>query len=98
MKLLIATVFISLFIAFAARSEELCDVRICNKLERFTLDPWKMMKDSMGEQCFNIKLPKSQAQTGKVLSEESRWYQGSTWNPTKKSVTRVKEVYGCSKI
>lgn len=76
------------------RQEPLCEVKVCNKLERFTLDVWKHIKDSMGEQCFTIVMPKSEAVVGKVLSSESRWYQGS-FNPTKKSVTKVKEVYRC---
>lgn len=78
-----------------AYSEEMCDVKICNKLERFTLSPWKMMKDNMGEQCFQMQLPKSQAVVDKVLSDDSRWYQGRSFNPTKRSVTRVRQVYGC---
>jgi hypothetical protein len=35
----------------AAPPSGYCDVTVCNKLERFTLDPWKRMKDSWGEQC-----------------------------------------------
>ncbi|ADQ52891.1 hypothetical protein CL89_gp306 [Aeromonas phage PX29] len=40
-------------------------------------------------------LPKSEAIVDKVLDSESRWYQGSSINVTKRSVTRVKEVYSC---
>ncbi len=72
-----------------------CDVQICNKLERFTLSPWSMLKDHMGEQCMPAILSKSDAVVGKVLDSSSRWYQGS-FNFTKKSVTRVDSVGQCS--
>jgi hypothetical protein len=75
--------------------EPLCRVQVCNKLERFSLSIWKHMKDSMGETCFDAVIPKAEAQPGKVLSSESRWYQGSSFNPTKKTVTRVSQVYEC---
>ncbi|QIO01577.1 hypothetical protein oselot_100 [Salmonella phage oselot] len=81
---------------FAAPQQELCQVQVCNKLERFTLDIWSHIKDNMGEQCFDIVMPKEQAVPGAVLSSESRWWQGSSINPTKKSVTRIKQVYQCS--
>ena len=73
----------------------LCSVQVCNKLERFTLNLTSLIKDKLGENCFNIMLPKSEAFEGNILSSESKWYQGS-FNPTKKSVTRVTEVYECS--
>lgn len=81
--------------SFAAPPPGYCDVRVCNKLERLTLDPWKMAKDSFGEMCQPALLGKEDAVVGKVLSSSSRWYQGS-FNPTKKSVTRVKEVRACT--
>ncbi len=81
--------------AHAAPPPGYCDVTVCNKLERVTLSPWSMLKDSMGETCMPALLAKSDAVTGKVLDSSSRWYQGS-FNPTKKSVTRVKSVGACS--
>lgn len=81
--------------SFAAPPPGYCDVRVCNKLERLTLDPWKMAKDSFGEMCQPALLGKEDAVVGKVLSSSSRWYQGS-FNPTKKSVTRVKGVRACT--
>lgn len=81
-----------------AQAEKLCKVVVCNKLERFTLDPWSMIKDSMGETCFEGTLSSLEAVPGKVLSSESRWYQGSSINPTKKSVTRVKEILNCWEV
>jgi hypothetical protein len=78
------------------QAEPVCRVKVCNKIERFSLDPWSHIKDSMAETCFEVVLPKDQAVVGKVLSDESRWYQGSTMNPTKRSVTKVKEVYQCT--
>lgn len=75
-----------------AHATELKTVRICNKIERFSLSIMSHIKDSMGESCFVTKIPAEDAVVGKVLSEESRWYQGSSINPTKSSVTRVTEV------
>jgi len=71
-----------------------CEVLVCNKLERFTLSPWNAVKDKIGEQCFNTVLDKSDAVVGKILDSSTRWYHGS-FNPTKKSVTRVKKVLVC---
>lgn len=76
--------------------EPMCKVNACNKLERLTLDPFTMLRDHMGETCMEVIIPKSQAVVGATLSDETRWYQGS-FNPTKRSVTRVKEVIKCQK-
>ncbi len=92
-KSLIALCFI--FSIPSHANEELCEVRLCNKIERFSLDIWSHVKDNIGEVCFEAVLPKSESVEGKVLSSESRWYQGTNFNPTKKSVTRVKEVLSC---
>lgn len=72
-----------------------CDVKACNKLERFTLDPWSMLQDKMGEVCEDVTVYKKEAVIDNILSSETRWYQGSSINPTKASVTRVKEIYKC---
>ena len=93
--LLIAAALISMS-AVAAPPSGYCDVTVCNKLERFTLNPWSMVKDSIGEQCTPALLEKKDAVVGNVLDSGTRWYQGSSINPTKKSVTRVKEVRQCS--
>jgi hypothetical protein len=77
-----------------AQAPQTCNVQLCNKLSRWSLDPFSHIKDKMGEQCFNVVLPKNEAVVGNVLASESRWYQGS-FNPTKKSVTKVKQVYSC---
>ena len=79
----------------AAQVERICRVKICNKLERFSLDPFSHLKDAWGEQCFEAHVSEKDAVKDKVLDQQSRWYQGKSWNPTKKSVTRVKEVYEC---
>lgn len=79
------------------QTEPMCKVEVCNKIERFSLSIWSHMKDSMGEACIDTVIPKKDAQVGNILSEESRWYQGSSINPTKKSVTRVSQVYKCQK-
>ncbi len=81
--------------AFAEPPSGYCEVIVCNKLERFTLSPWNMVKDKIGEQCFSTILEKSDAVVGKVLDSSTRWYHGS-FNPTKKSVTRVKTVLACT--
>jgi len=75
--------------------EPMCRVQVCNKIERFSLSIWSHVKDSMGETCMNIVVPKSEAVVDSVLSDESRWYQGSSINPTKRSVTRIKQVLEC---
>lgn len=72
-----------------------CDVVVCNKLERFSLSPWSHFKDAMGEQCMPAVLGADDAREGKVLDSSSRWYQG-TFNPTKRSTTRVKQVIRCT--
>ena len=87
---------LSLLIATTAKGEILCQVKICNKLERFSLNPFSHLKDKFGETCFNATLPKEEAIPGKVLDSTSKWYQGKSWNPTKKSVTKIKEVYACT--
>lgn len=86
--------FLSSTSAIAAPPAGYCDVVVCNKLERFTLNPWSKFKDRMGETCSPALLGKQDAVVGKVLTSESRWYQGS-FNPTKKSVTKVKSVGAC---
>lgn len=73
----------------------LCKVQICNKIERFSLSIMSHIKDSMGETCASAIIPKEDAVVGKELNSESRWYQGSSINFTKKSVTRVSQVYEC---
>lgn len=96
-KLLLAVLLIASASTHAAVETEptkMCRVEVCNKLERVTLSISKWISDSMGETCFEITMPKSEAVPGTVLSSESRWYQGS-FNPTKKSVTRVKQVLEC---
>lgn len=79
----------------ALNKTPLCKVEICNKLERFSLNPFTHMKDSMGEICHTTIIDKSEAKVGKVLNSESRWYQGSSINPTKKSVTKITKIIQC---
>lgn len=80
--------------AHSSEPTKLCNVTICNKIERFSLDIFSHIKDSIGEQCFDIVMPQSEAIVGNVLASDSRWYQGS-FNPTKQSVTRIEAVNGC---
>ena len=77
--------------------QPMCKVRVCNKIERFSLDIFAHMKDSMGETCTTVVMPKSElgSGVGQVLSSESRWWQGSSINPTKKSVTRIEQIIRC---
>lgn len=82
-------------LATAAPPPGYCDVTVCNKLERVTLSPTKWFKDKMGETCQPALLGKQDAVEGKKLDSQSRWYQGS-FNITKASVTRVKEVKTCT--
>ena len=99
MKKSLALIAVALCItaAHAAPPPGYCDVTICNKLERFSLDPFKHMKDAFGKQCMPAILPISLAKEGDVLDSSSRWYQGS-FNPTKQSVTRVSEVHACTPV
>lgn len=98
MKMLLISVGALAFVGSAQADEfdlePMCKVEVCNKLERFTLDPFAYLRDQMGETCMDIIIPKSKAVAGSILSAESRWYQGS-FNPTKQSVTRVKRVIKC---
>lgn len=95
MKKLMIIVALFATSAFAATPPAgYCEVTVCNKLERFSIDPTNWIKDKMGEVCSTNLIGKEDAVVGKVLSSESRWYQGS-FNFTKKSVTRVKEVRAC---
>lgn len=91
-KYLLAIAFV---VSIPAHAEQICQVNVCNKIERVSLNLWSHIKDSAGEACFQAVLPKSEAVEGKILSSESRWYQGSNINITKKSVTRVKQVFSC---
>lgn len=77
------------------KNQRLCKVTVCNKIERFSLNPFSHMKDAMGESCTTAILPAEESEVGRILSSDSRWYQGSSINPTKKSVTRVAEVHYC---
>lgn len=100
MKRIGLAVVVALGLASTAAAQDfevgpVCKVQVCNKLERFSLDIWSHLKDKMGEMCHDVVIPKEDAVEGKILSSESRWYQGSTFNPTKQSITRVKQVYGC---
>lgn len=90
-------IILVVFISFSSiySKERTCRVMVCNKLERLSLSIWSHIKDHMGESCFEAMLPESEAIVNKVLSSESRWYQGSKINITKNSVTRVKKVYSC---
>lgn len=78
------------------QAQSTCTVQICNKLERFSFSPWSHIKDRMGETCWDSIVPKKDAIVGKKLDSSSRWYQGSSINPTKRSVTKIKRVYSCS--
>lgn len=92
-KCLLVIACLSSFQLFA--SDQVCEVRVCNKIERVSLNIWSHVKDDLGKTCFNVVLPADQAKEGHILSAESRWYQGS-FNPTKESVTKVVEVLSCS--
>lgn len=82
--------------ASAAPPAGYCAVTVCNKLERWTLSPWTAIKDRMGKTCQSAILAKADAVEGKQLSSNTRWYQGSSINPTKASVTRVKSIESCT--
>lgn len=77
--------------------EPMCKVRICNKIERFSLSIMSHIKDSVGEKCDEVIMPEKLVlgREGEELSSESRWYQGSSINPTNKSVTRLDSIIRC---
>lgn len=99
MKRFKTALVLALMVSVTAHAEDfdepMCKVEVCNKIERFSLSIMSHVKDSMGKTCTTAYIPKSEAIVGHELSSESRWYQGSSINPTKKSVTRVAEVYKC---
>lgn len=72
-----------------------CEVEICNKLKRISLDLWSHLKDEMGKVCMPGVVPKDKAVQGLEIDSKSKWYQG-TFNPTKRSVTYVIKVYTCN--
>ena len=101
MKLIAVTLLMTLACAVYAvppapayAAEPMCEVQVCNKLERFSLSISRHLKDHFGETCFGTRMPKSEALPGKVLDSTSKWYQGSV-NLTKQSVTRIKSVGAC---
>jgi len=81
-------------LATAAHAGGTCQVKVCNKLERYSLSPSNWVSDWMGKTCFDTIVPREKAKKGAVLDSKTKWYQGS-FNPTKKSVTRVAKVYRC---
>ena len=72
-----------------------CEVEICNKLKRISLDLWSHLKDEMGKVCMPGVVPKDKAVQGLEIDSKSKWYQG-TFNPTKRSVTYVNKIYACN--
>lgn len=87
-------IFVMLLSSPAVAITGTCKVEICNKLERFTLNPFKHLKDKFGENCFDSIVGKEDAVVGKILDAKTKWYQGG-FNPTKKSVTRIKRIISC---
>lgn len=73
-------------------AEQMCSVTMCNRIERFSLNPLAHMSDKYNETCFDSYMPKNQVYVGAIISSDSRWYQG---NPTKKSVTKITKVNFC---
>lgn len=96
MKKILTLLIVLAFTVNIQAEEVYCKVQICNRIERISLDIWSHINDRIGENCVNAIIEKKDAVVGKILSEESRWYQGSQINPTKKSVSRVKQVYSCT--
>lgn len=83
-------------VAISAPPSGYCDVIICNKLQRISFNPWSHIKDKLGEQCFPQLIPIDYAIPGSTLHSGTRFYQGS-FNPTKRSSTKVKKVLQCTK-
>jgi len=78
-----------------------CDVILENKQTRFSLDIWAHVKDRLGAVEIPATLPASKAIEGSTLDVQSNaaasFWKGS-FNPTKKSVTRVKKVLKCGEL
>lgn len=89
MKKIIICLTILTSLGFA---ESMCNVKVCNKVQRITLNPLKLVGDKINETCYDITIPKNQAKIGTVLASESRFYEG---NPTKKFVTKIKKINYC---
>lgn len=96
-KSLMVSSLLALAVSVPVQAVEMCQVTACNKIERFSINPMAHLRDSFGETCFEITLPKDQAIVDRELAADSRWYQGS-FNPTKKSVTLVKSVHQCQEV
>lgn len=96
-KVLLSLSLLVLAVSVQVEAGEICKVQVCNKIERFSLNPMSHLRDSIGESCADVIVPKDEAVVGRQISAESRWYQGS-FNPTKESVTRVKKVYQCKEV
>jgi hypothetical protein len=94
-KILVAAIF-SISSQFSI-AEEFCKVKVCNKIERFSLSISSHINDSLGKECIDVVIPKKDAKVGQIIKSDSRWYQGS-FNPTKKSVTRVSKIYSCKEL
>ena len=95
MKYLVA---VFLVLSLNANAVTMCEVKICNKLKRFSLSIWSHVKDSMGKTCWTMQMPKEEAVKGKTLDSDSRWYQGKSINPTKRSVTWIEKVGTCKEM
>lgn len=96
-KIILSLCLFVLTVSVQVEAGEICKVQVCNKIERFSLNPMSHIRDSIGESCSDVIVPKDEAVVGRQISAESRWYQGS-FNPTKESVTRVKKVYQCKEV
>lgn len=76
MKKIIAVLFV-VTLSAQVQAGEICKVQVCNKIERFSLNPMSHIRDSIGESCADVIVPKEEAIVGRQISTESRWYQGS---------------------
>lgn len=94
--LIFLTAAIALSSARAEPPPGYCEVSICNKISRWSLDITSHVKDYFGEACFPGIISVQDAVVGREINSETRWYQGSQINPTKRSVTKVKQVGTCT--
>jgi hypothetical protein len=84
--------------ANAAPPSGYCEVTICNKISRFSLDPWAHIRDALGEVCMPATIEKKYAKEGERLHAESKIWQGESINITRESVTKVKKVNSCNPV
>lgn len=78
--------------AITAFAEPMCDVEVCNRTKRWSLNVFALASDKLNENCYHINLQKADAVEKKELSSS----HDISINLTKRSVTYIKHVGQCN--